>query len=156
MVVLPPLLLSLMKLVGEVLIGRVEGGVTPLRLLEQNAAALVGRHGVRIVLVIIELGRWPVTPGSRPAAAAAAAHVGRTAAGDRTHIGLVRRHGRQGTRHHIRDGPGRPDSGGHVPFATAVGCCSLPTDAGRVGGKEWRRRRCVLMLGFGDFGGISV
>lgn len=149
MMVLPPLLLSLLKLVGEVLIGRVEGGVTPLRLLEQNAAALVGRHGVRIVLVIIELGLWPVTPGSRPAAAAAAAHVGRAAAGDRTHVGLVRRHGRQGTRRHIRDGPGRPDS-------SAVGCCSLPTDAGRVVGKEWRRRRCVLMLGFGDFGGILV
>lgn len=149
MVMLPPLLLVLvllmmMVLVGKIiLIGRVEGGVVTLGLLEQDAAALVGRNAVQIIvllLVVKVIQRWPMTPCPRPAGTAAA-HVGGTAARDRTYVGLMRRHRRQRTWRHVRDGPGRPNSGRHLPIAAMVGCCILPTDASRVGGEERRRYR---------------
>lgn len=145
MMMLPPLLLVLvllmmMVLVGKVLIGRVEGGVVTLGLLEQDAAALVGCNAVQVIVVVKVVRRWPMTSCPRPAGAAAA-HVGRTAAGDRTHVGLMRRHRRQRTWRHVCDGPGRPHSRRHLPIAAMVGCCILPTDASCVGGEERRRYR---------------
>lgn len=142
---LPPLLLVLlmMVLVGKViLVGRVEGGVVTLGLLEQDAAALVGRNAVQIVLVVVVkvVQRWPMTPCPRPAGATAA-HVGGTAARNRTHVGLMRRHRRQWTWRHVRDGPGRPNSSRHLPVTAMVGCCILPTDASCVGREERRRYR---------------
>ena len=144
MMMLPPLLLGLlmMVLVGKVLIGRVEGGVVTHGLLEQDAAALVGRNAIQIIIVVVAkvVQRWPMTSCPRPAGATAT-HVGGTAARNRTHVGLMRRHRRQRTWRHVRDGPGRPNSRRHLHAAAMVGCCILPTDASCVGGEERRRYR---------------